>query len=104
MRYLVQIKANDNLIPRDQLAQHIENQVFPSFQALEGLEKEGKAKGGVVAGAREVVFIVDSTDNAEIDRLTKLPWWGVVETTVTPLNSFSNRIKDDKALIAKMKA
>ena len=77
--------------------------VFPSFAMLQDLEQKGTIHGGVTVGAREIVFIAEAEDNAEVDRLIKrLPLWPMVSTEVIPLTSFTQRHSDDKAMFAKM--
>lgn len=94
------------LLPPQQLVQMVENLVIPSFEALAKLEDQKKVLGGGIAsGARAGAFIVDVASNDELNRLLQeLPFWGIVKWTSTPLQSFRDRAKDEKAAMERIKA
>ena len=94
------------LLPPQQVAKLLEQLVLPTFEALAKLEEKKKiVAGGIVAGARTCVFIVDVGSNAELNRLLQeLPFWGVVKWEATPLLSFRERAVDEKKAMERIKA
>ncbi len=108
MKYLVRMDLIDPgpLLSPQQVAGILENLVVPSFQALVKLEKDGKIlAGGLEAGARSGVFIVDAPSHDELSRLLEsLPFWGIIKWQVTPLESFEHRIEGVQEAIKHLKA
>ena len=70
------------------------SKVLPSQERLAELEKLGKiAAGGVMAGSREIVMLVDVDSNDELSTLiSTLPFWGLLQWSVQPLQTFSSRV------------
>lgn len=68
-------------------------------RTLEELARTDGAHGGVVAGGRAVVFVIEEEDAEALDaRLQRLPLWDCVETTrVTPLVSFRARLGHNRS-------
>ena len=84
---------------------YIEQVIHPSLQALARMVEEKMLVGGVVAGVRECVTIVDVPSNEEVGKwLRTLPFWSSLRWTVYPLQSFRSAMEQDKAAIEEMKA
>jgi muconolactone delta-isomerase len=106
MRYLVKGEFIDPgpLVPREQMADLIKQVILPSLEGMAQLEKKGKARGGVLTGARAGVLIVDAASHEALTAmLRELPFWGLLKWEVTPLDSFRDRLKTDRQLVARMK-
>lgn len=108
MHYLVTMEFVEPgpLFAPQQLGQMVEETILPSFDLLASLQAEGKVvAGGVLAGTRTATFIVEAASNDELDQLVEgIPWWGVMKTTVTPLQSFAKRAANDRALLERIKS
>ncbi len=108
MIYLVTMESVETgeMHPPQQAIQFVEQMVIPSLEALAKMEAEKKIlAGGIVAGARAAVFIVQASSNEELSRLLQsLPIWGIVKVDVTPLQSFKDRTNQDRELIEHLKA
>ena len=106
MRYLVKGEFIDPgpLVPPEQMAGIIEQAILPSLEGMAQLEKSGKARGGVLTGARAGVMIVDANSHEELtDLLREWPIWGLLKWEVTPLDSYQTRLEKDRQLVAHMK-
>jgi muconolactone delta-isomerase len=70
------------------------------------LTAQGKiVAGGVPVGSRTASFIVEAASHDELDQLLEgVPWWGVMKTTVAPLQSFAQRAANDRALMERIQA
>jgi muconolactone delta-isomerase len=73
---------------------------------LAELTAQGKiVAGGVPVGSRTTSFIVEAASHDELDQLLDgVPWWGVMKTTVVPLQSFAQRAANDRALMERIQA
>jgi muconolactone delta-isomerase len=81
-----------------------ENVVFPSIAMLDQWVKDGKASGGVIAGDRAGILLIDAPSSDAVDTmLQSLPFWGLLKWEVTPLVSYGDRLIREKAMMAKMK-
>ncbi len=100
MLYLVKGEYIDPgvLLPAEQLPGIVQNLVIPSMEAMAQLEKENKIRaGGIYAGARAGVCIIEAESNDEVSRLLQnLPFWGLLKWDVTPLQSFGDRAEQDR--------
>jgi hypothetical protein len=76
--------------------------IRPSLEALSNMADEKKT-GGVFAGQREGVLILDVSSHEEVGRfLASLPFWSRLKWNVTPLQSYRSTIeRDSKALGGK---
>ena len=105
--YLVNAEYVDPgpLLPPQQAIPILENAVFPSFEAMENLLKQKKIlAGGLIAGARAGAFVMEAESNAEVSRiLMELPFWGLVHWKVTPLESFRERLSEERKVIERLK-
>jgi muconolactone delta-isomerase len=108
MQYLVTMEFVEPgpLFPAQQLGQMVEESILPSFELLATLQADGKVlAGGVPTGSRTAVFIIEAASHDELDQLVEgIPWWGVMKTTVAPLQEFSKRAANDRALLERIKS
>jgi hypothetical protein len=94
------------LFSPQQLGQMVEQTILPGFDVLVGLMADGKiAAGGVLAGTRTATFIIDAASHDELDQIVEgIPFWGVMKTTVAPLQQFAKRAANDRALLERIKS
>ena len=108
MQYLVTMEFVEPgpLFAPQQLGQMVAEMILPSFDLLANLQTDGKVvAGGVVVGTRTATFIVEAANHDELDQLLEgMPWWGVMKTTVVPLQAFAQRAANDRALMERIKA
>lgn len=73
----------------------IENFIFPSLEMCRKLQEEKKIlAGGPISGTIGIAMIVEAASALELDGLIEnLPVWPLMETSVTPLNTFEYRIR-----------
>src|SRR5262245_63287929 len=97
MQYLVDMKlaayGRPTGGPQDGIS-FIEQYILPSLELCQKLEDEERILGGGPAsGAIRLVMIVSAESAQELDELIGgLQIWQQMETTVTPLTSFSGRM------------
>ena len=105
MQYLVRgefLDANTAGKPMEDALGWIEMVVRPSLEALAKAVDEKKITGGPAAGARETIFILDTSSNEEVGTfLRSLPYWRALKWTVTPLQSFRSVLDQDKVAFAQ---
>jgi hypothetical protein len=83
----------------------LDNFVSPSFEMFMKWEREGKVVGGVPAGDRAIVMIVEAESNHDVDRMLRsLPLWPLVQWKVIPLESAAGRLEIERENVKKMKA
>lgn len=108
MLYLVTGENIENSPGNDpkQLAQMIETAIIPSLEAMSKLQKDGKiVAGGLYAGARKGVAIVNAKSNEEVSQIVRsLPFWGLLYWTVTPLESFEEGVKGNQDMLKQAKS
>jgi hypothetical protein len=105
MQYLIRgefVEENIAGKPLEENIRFIESVVHPSLGMLEKAVHEKKLTGGVVAGVREGVMIMEASSNEEVGGfLRSLPFWGALKWTVIPLQSFPSAVEQDKASFAQ---
>ena len=108
MQYLVMMEFVEPgpLFASQQLGQMVADTILPSFDLLAELETQGKVvAGGVLAGTRTASFVVEAANHDELDQLLEgIPFWGIMKTTVAPLQAFARRAANDRALMERIKA
>ena len=79
--------------PPEQMEALLET-VGASMEVLDGLLRDGKiVAGGVPAGQKRHVFIVDAESNDEVTELVhSLPFWIAHRWEITPLESWSHHL------------
>jgi muconolactone delta-isomerase len=104
----VQLKLADSARPTDPQAgiTFIEQFILPTLELCKKLEAEKKiVAGGPLSAAVALSLIVSADSAAELDGIvTSLPVWPLMETTVTPLTSFSGRAEAVRAILKQAKA
>lgn len=81
-----------------------ENIVLPSIQTLKDWEDKKVIVGGLFAGQREGIMIIDSPSAEELSvTLHRLPFWAQNTWKVIPLQSFQSGIEDVKQQIDMVK-
>ncbi|MDA4127085.1 MAG: muconolactone Delta-isomerase family protein [Thaumarchaeota archaeon] len=100
MQYLIRgvyVEENTAGKPLLEAIQWIEKVVHPSLEMMEKSVHEKKITGGVVAGVREGIMIMDASSHEEVGAfLRSLPFWGALKWSVTPLQSFKSAVDQDK--------
>ncbi len=108
MQYLVKLEfvETDALLASQQIAQLMEHAVVPTLEACAKLEAEKKIlAGGVAAGSGTGTLIIEAGSNEELNQLVQsLPAWGALKVTVTPLQSFAERVEQDRRRLEDFKA
>jgi muconolactone delta-isomerase len=109
MQYLVDMKlaayGRPTGGPQDGIT-FIEQYILPSLELCKKLEGEKQVlAGGPASGAIRLVMIVSAESTQELDEIiASLPIWPQMETTVTPLTSFSGRIATLRPRLEGLKA
>src|SRR5262245_14170231 len=97
MQYLVQLRLASSSRPTtsQEGMTFIEQFIFPTLERCKELQDKNKIlAGGPVSGAVALVLIVSVESAQELDELiTSLPIWPRMETTVTPLTTFNDRMQ-----------
>lgn len=107
MRYLVTmelIEAATKIAPQQEL-KHLEQRVIPHDEALMKLEAEKKIMaGGAMVGRRGATFIMEAASNEELSQLLQsLPLWDLEKVDVTPLESFEERVAQNRKKLENLK-
>jgi muconolactone delta-isomerase len=109
MQYLVDMKlaayGRPTGGPQDGIS-FIEQYILPSLELCAKLEGEKRIlSGGPANGAIRLVMIVSAESAQELDEIiASLPIWPQMETTVTPLTSFSGRMATLRPRLERLKA
>ena len=105
MRYLVVATEGPGFVAVEQEVGVLESLVLPTFERLIELEEEGRlVAGGLRAGSRSFVFILEAASNDEVDRVVReLPLWGSVKWDVTPLQSLKGRAEMEREVLRRLK-
>jgi hypothetical protein len=107
MKFLVTGKGIDFGGPADPkaVAMTLENVINPSLAIIDGWIKSGKAHGGLLAGQRRGVLIMEAQSAEEIGGwLRSLPFWGVVEWEVIPLEDATAVINAQKKIVEMLRS
>jgi muconolactone delta-isomerase len=85
--------------PPDQMAGLLET-VSATLEMLNGLLADGKiVAGGVPAGQKRHVFIVDAESNDEVTELVQgLPLWMAHKWEITPLESWTHHLEHVRSM------
>jgi hypothetical protein len=91
--------------PTEEAITWIEHVIHPSLEALEKMIQEKKITGGLVAGVREGIFIVDFPSNQDVGEFLRgLPFWAALKWTVYPLQSPKSCVEQDRVAFQKARA
>jgi hypothetical protein len=100
MQYLVEAENIDGLVQMKEVPDYVTSLVLPSYEMLIKLEEEGKIKGGLIAGQRAGVFVIDADSNEDLGKkLRSFPFWGMVKWKTTALQSFKSALEQDGGII-----
>ena len=105
MKYFVTASGGPGFSSPEEATLVLKEVVMPGFEVLKKLEKEKKIlAGGLPVGERSFVFIAEASSNEELDQLLRsIPFWGVLEWEVIPLQTFAGRASMERAFLNKMK-
>ncbi len=107
MLYLVKGVASEAGAPTtpQQAVELLDGQVIPSMEALAQHQADGKIlAGGIVVGARAGVWIMEASSHEEVTNLVRnLPFWGILEWEVTPLETFAHRATLEQQQVEMLK-
>ena len=106
MRFLVKGEWVETgaVLPAEQFAPLIEHVVLPSLEQWDQWEQQGKSRGGVLAGQRAGVFLLEAESAEEVGQLlTSLPFWGYIKWDVIPLQSVRSTIERERGVVAAMR-
>jgi len=104
MLYLVKAELVENSISAEAFPQVFERVIRPSLESLAKMVDDKKMTGGVLAGQRAAAFIMDAQSNEEVDKiLGGLPFWGLLNMSVTPLVSVRTAMERDQRAADAMK-
>ena len=105
MLYLVKAELVENSISAEAFPQVFERVIRPSLESLAKMVDDNKMTGGVLAGQRAAAFIMDAQSNEEVDKvLGGLPFWGLLNLSVTPLVSVRTAMERDQRAADAMKS
>ena len=93
------------LMPPEAVAQMVENAIIPGHEYFAELEASGKLlAGGIIAGERAGVFILEADSHAEANELlARCPYWGLVKWNVKPLQPPAERAAAERKRLEEMK-
>src|SRR5271157_3207144 len=75
----------------------IEMIVHSSLEMLDKWMQDKKLYGGIIAGERVGVFMLEASSNEEVGRMLRsLPFWSALRWTVSPIQSFDSSVERDK--------
>ena len=105
MDYLVEMKLVTRPATPEQGIAFIEQSILPTLELCKKLEAEKKIiAGGPASGAIAISLILRTESVQELDNLiSSLPVWPMMQTTVTPLNTFSGRMSAVRARLEQLK-
>jgi len=102
--YLVTATSGPSFGSPQEAVQVLETQIFPLFDALSKLEKDGKIMGGIPIGDRAFTFVLNAATNDEADRMVReLPAWPLFSWDVTALETFAGRAEQERAVVKAIK-
>lgn len=82
----------------------LEGVYIPSFQMLEKWESEKKVTGGFLAAQRAGAIIMEASSAEELSsKMTSLPFWGLLNWEVIPLQTFHSGIEDAQRQVSELK-
>jgi hypothetical protein len=105
VQYLVEGAGGPGFASQAETIEVLEKAILPDFDILLKMQNEGKIlAGGMPVGDRAFVFIIEAADNNEADRIVRsIPFWGLLQWKVTPLQSVANRAAIERANLAALK-
>jgi hypothetical protein len=81
-----------------------ENVILPSIEMSKEWEDKKIVVGGLFAGQRAGVIIIEASTGEELSSwLQRLPFWGLNTWEIIPLQSFQSGVEDVKKQLANVK-
>lgn len=104
-QYLVEATGGPGFASPAEAMAVLEKGILPGFDYLMKLQAEKKILGGgLPVGDRAFAFIIEAASNDEADQLVRgIPFWGVLQWKVIPLESFAGRADTERAMLKKLK-
>jgi hypothetical protein len=103
MKFTVDMRAVETGASQTEMKAVIENAIFPTFEILQGWERENRVWGGLPVGERRISFVLEADSPKHADELIKqLPAWGVTTTSVQALTTFGDRLESDRELLKRI--
>jgi hypothetical protein len=106
LKFLVIGKAIEYGGPVDpaQFVMFAENLILPSIEMVKDWEEKKMIVGGLFAGQRAGVMVVEAASGEELSAwMQRLPFWAQNTWEVIPLQSFASGVEDVKRNIANAK-
>jgi muconolactone delta-isomerase len=105
-RFLVIIKLREESYggSSEEAAYMLVDQVIPSLEMMERMEREGKVTGGFFIGQTGGMFIFNVKDDMELDRiLASLSMMNVYDIEIAPLQSISSALERDRRIVDEVR-
>jgi hypothetical protein len=105
MQYLVEAVGGPGFATPQETVTVLEGGILPGFDYLQKLlAAKTIVAGGLPVGERSFVFIIEASSNDEADRIIRgIPFWGVLQWKVTPLESFADRAATERQVLTTLK-
>ncbi len=107
MKYLVimELIGVPPVASPQQLAQHLDQRIIPTHDALMKLQKEKKIlAGGDLSGRRGMALIMETASSEELTSLLMaLPCWSMMKVEVTPLDGWEQRQAEQRKMLEHLK-
>lgn len=104
-QYLVEGTGGPGFASRDEMVKILEGGILPGFDYLMKLQAAKTiVAGGLPVGERSFVFIIEADSNDEADRIVRgIPFWGVFNWKVVPLESVAGRAATERKIVQEIK-
>ena len=105
-QYLVAFKLREESYggSTEEAAYLLTDQIIPSLEILQKMEKEHKVMGGFFEGQRSGTFIIEAEDNMELDKiLAGLPIMNVYDVDVAPVQRIGSALERDRRIVGEMR-
>ncbi len=81
------------------------DQIIPTLERLQEMEKEHKVMGGFFEGQRSGTFVFELEDNLELDKvLASLPIMNVYDVEVAPVQRISSALERDRKIVENLQS
>jgi len=90
--------------PMEEIISWIEMVIHPSLEMIEEWIQDKKLVGGIIAGERVGVFLLEASSHEEVGMMLRsLPFWGAMRWAVAPLQTPRSAIEQDKEAFVRAK-
>lgn len=106
MQYLVHGTGGPGFATPAETLAVLENGIIPTFEHIMKLEANGRiVAGGLPVGDRSFAFVVEAASNEDVDEVLRdIPAWGVLDWTVTPLQSVRARADKERGVAEALRS